>query len=72
MDNTGKAVNALADVLDKNEADESTTVGKQDPYLLRLAVDRQVERQIDEENYLHQVSIWLYPAPGPIRASVRC
>ncbi|GJN71588.1 PH domain-containing protein [Purpureocillium lilacinum] len=54
MDHTRKAVNSLSDVLDKNEVDASSTTGKQDPYLLRLAVDHQVERQIDEENYLHQ------------------
>lgn len=59
MENTSKAVRALADVLDKTEVDSSTTTGKQDPYLMRLAVDRQVERQIDEENYLHQVRIHL-------------
>ncbi|UNI17369.1 phosphatidylinositol 4,5-bisphosphate-binding protein, variant 2 [Purpureocillium takamizusanense] len=54
MDHTRKAVSSLADVLDKNDVDASSTTGKQDPYLLRLAVDHQVERQIDEENYLHQ------------------
>ncbi|ORY67083.1 uncharacterized protein BCR38DRAFT_482722 [Pseudomassariella vexata] len=54
MDNTRKAVNSLQEVLGQNELDSALTTGKQDPYLLRLAVDRQVERQIDEENYLHQ------------------
>ncbi|KAI1264551.1 hypothetical protein F5Y18DRAFT_417539 [Xylariaceae sp. FL1019] len=54
MDNTRRAVKALQEVLGHNELDPSTTTGKQDPYLLRLAVDRQVERQLDEENYLHQ------------------
>ncbi|KAI1319591.1 hypothetical protein F5Y16DRAFT_414214 [Xylariaceae sp. FL0255] len=54
MDGTRKAVNALQEVLGHSELDSSTTTGKQDPYLLRLAVDRQVERQLDEENYLHQ------------------
>ncbi|KJZ72396.1 hypothetical protein HIM_08199 [Hirsutella minnesotensis 3608] len=54
MDGTRKAVEALADVLDKTDIDSAATTGKQDPYLMRLAVDRQVERQIDEENYLHQ------------------
>jgi hypothetical protein len=54
MDHTRKAVKSLNDVLGRNELDESLTTGKQDPYLLRLAVDRQVERQLDEENYLHQ------------------
>lgn len=56
---TRKAVDNLQDVLGQNELDPSLTTGKQDPYLLRLAVDRQLERQIDEENYLHQVR--LYP-----------
>ncbi|POR36487.1 Phosphatidylinositol 4,5-bisphosphate-binding protein SLM1 [Tolypocladium paradoxum] len=54
MDSTNKAVRSLSDVLDKSEVDSASTTGKQDPYLLRLAVDRLVERQIDEENYLHQ------------------
>lgn len=54
MEATGKAVKALSEVLGKNEMDTSSTTGKQDPYLLKLAVDRQIERQIDEENYLHQ------------------
>lgn len=56
MDQTRKAVKNLSDVLGKTEMDESSTTGKSDPYLLRLAVDRQLERQLDEENYLHQVS----------------
>ena len=55
MDATAKVVRTLQDALGKNEMDSATTTGKQDPFLLRLAVDRQVERQLDEENYLHQV-----------------
>lgn len=58
MDGTRKAVRALQEVLGQSEVDPSMTTGKQDPYLLRLAVDRQVERQLDEENYLHQVHIY--------------
>ncbi|CAI4214612.1 unnamed protein product [Parascedosporium putredinis] len=54
MDGTRRAVKSLQDVLGRTELDTSMTTGKQDPYLLRLAVDRQVDRQIDEENYLHQ------------------
>jgi hypothetical protein len=56
MESTRRAVKALQDALGQSELDSSLVTGKQDPYLLRLAVDRQVERQIDEENYLHQVS----------------
>lgn len=55
MDSTRKAVNQLQEALGQNELDPALTIGKQDPYILRLAVDRQLERQIDEENYLHQV-----------------
>lgn len=55
MDGTKRAVKSLQEILGQNEVDSSMTTGKQDPYLLRLAVDRQVERQLDEENYLHQV-----------------
>lgn len=54
MDATRKAVKILQDTIGQSDLDPATTTGKQDPYLLRLAVDRQVERQIDEENYLHQ------------------
>jgi hypothetical protein len=57
MDSTRRAVNQLQDVLGQAELDTALTTGKQDPYLLRLAVDRQLERQIDEENYLHQVCL---------------
>ena len=56
MEHTRKAVRALGDALGQSDIDASQMTGKQDPYLLRLAVDRQLERQVDEENYLHQVS----------------
>ena len=55
MEATRRAVNSLQEILGKTELDPALTTGKEDPYLLRLAVDRQLERQIDEENYLHQV-----------------
>lgn len=54
-EHTRKAVRILQETLGKSEVDSALTTGKEDPYLLRLAVDRQLERQIDEENYLHQV-----------------
>ncbi|KAK1753463.1 putative 4,5-bisphosphate-binding protein [Echria macrotheca] len=54
MDTTRRAVNHLQEILGQTELDSALTTGKQDPYLLRLAVDRQLERQIDEETYLHQ------------------
>lgn len=57
MEGTRKVVNYLQEALGQSSVDPAQQTGKQDPYLLKLAVDRQVERQIDEENYLHQVSI---------------
>jgi hypothetical protein len=67
MESTRRAVNTLQDGLGQSDIDPSQMVGKQDPYLLKLAVDRQVEKQIDEENYLHQVSNWL---PCPLETSL--
>lgn len=55
MDATRKAVQLLGEALGQSEIDSAQITGKQDPYLLKLHVDRQVEKQIDEENYLHQV-----------------
>lgn len=57
MESTRRAVTNLQEALGQSEVDSAQTTGRQDPYLLRLAVDRQVEKQIDEENYLHQVSL---------------
>ncbi|KAK7757525.1 phosphatidylinositol 4,5-bisphosphate-binding protein [Diatrype stigma] len=70
MDGTRKAVNALQEVLGHNEVDSAMTTGKQDPYLLRLAVDRQVERQLDEENYLHKAYLNLETSGRELEAIV--
>ncbi|KAM0230936.1 hypothetical protein ACHAP5_011233 [Fusarium lateritium] len=70
MDHTRKVVKTLSDILGRNELDEASTTGKQDPYLLRLAVDRQVERQLDEENYLHQAYLNLENSGRELEAIV--
>jgi hypothetical protein len=57
MENTRRAVNDLQEGLGQSDIDPAQMTGKKDPYLLKLATDRQVEKQIDEENYLHQVSL---------------
>lgn len=54
-DVTRKAVAALEESLRAVDSDPASAIGKQDPFVVRLGVDRQVERQIDEENYLHRV-----------------
>ena len=53
---TRKCVAALEEALSAVDTDPAAIAGKGDPYVVRLGVDRQVERQIDEENYLHRVS----------------
>lgn len=52
---TRKAVRDLQEALGLVDAEPSATVGKGDPFIVRLRVERQVEKQIDEENYLHRV-----------------
>ena len=52
---TRKAVHNLQEALDMVDTDPGAASGKGDPFIIKLGVDRQVERQIDEENYLHRV-----------------
>ena len=54
---TRKAVHDLQDALGSSSTDP-----KSDPYLVRLGVERQLGRQIEEENYLHRVGLrtWLF------------
>ena len=47
---TKKAVRDLQGALGSSSTDP-----KSDPYLVRLGVDRQLGKQIEEENYLHRV-----------------
>ena len=53
---TRKAVRDLQEALGLVDTEPNATVGRGDPFIVRLRVERQVERQIDEENYLHRVS----------------
>ena len=55
MEGTRRAVRDLHDALENVKSDSGGASGKGDPYVVKLGVDRQVERQIDEENYLHRV-----------------
>lgn len=52
---TRKAVRHLQEALGLVDTDPAAAAGKDDPFIVRLGVDRQVERQIEEENYLHRV-----------------
>ncbi|KAI9052514.1 hypothetical protein LZ554_003858 [Drepanopeziza brunnea f. sp. 'monogermtubi'] len=67
---TRKVVNELADALGQSDLDPAQMTGKKDPYLLKLAADRQVEKQIDEENYLHQAYLNLEASGRELEAIV--
>jgi ribosomal protein L9 len=53
---TKRAVRAFQEALGSVDHDVATSSGKGDPFIVKMGVDRQVERQIEEENYLHRVS----------------
>lgn len=63
QDATRKAVRALQDSLGSIDHDAASTAGKGDPFLVKMGVDRQLEKQIEEENYLHRVSCKCIPLP---------
>ncbi|KAF3931679.1 hypothetical protein ABW19_dt0201158 [Dactylella cylindrospora] len=51
---TRRAVTQLSDSLLAVDANPSLASGKNDPYIVKLAVDKQLRRQLAEENYLHR------------------
>lgn len=53
---TKREVEKLKEALAHADREDGSAVGKSDPFVVRLGVDRMVEKQIDEENYLHRVS----------------
>ena len=57
QEGTRKAVHTLQETLRSMGIDVSTVSGKGDPFIVKMSVDRQVERQIEEENYLHRVRV---------------
>lgn len=53
---TRRVVRDLQSVLDTAETNPHSSSGKDDPFIVKLGVDRQLAKQIEEENYLHRVS----------------
>lgn len=53
---TKRNVRSLQEAIGGVDHDAGTTTGRGDPFLVKMTVDRQLERQIEEENYLHRVS----------------
>lgn len=56
QETTKRAMKAYQEALGQVDHDAAATSGKGDPFIIKMGVDRQLERQIDEENYLHRVS----------------
>ncbi|KAL2853833.1 hypothetical protein BJY01DRAFT_258711 [Aspergillus pseudoustus] len=54
VDATRKSVRQLQEALGLVDEDPSATSGKGDPFIVRLTVEKQIEKQIEEENYLHR------------------
>lgn len=63
VESTRKAVRNLQESLGLVDVDPSASSGRHDPYILRLQVDKLVDKQIEEENYLHRVC-FLVPVSG--------
>jgi hypothetical protein len=59
-DGTRREVEKLQEALRMADHDDGSATGKNDPFVVRLGVDRAIERQIDEENYLHRVCVARY------------
>ena len=55
-DSTRREVEKLQEALQHADHEDGSATGKNDPFVVKLGVDRMVEKQIDEENYLHRVS----------------
>ncbi|KAL1959886.1 hypothetical protein VTO42DRAFT_1031 [Malbranchea cinnamomea] len=54
VESTRKAVRHLHEALGLVDTDAAATSGKGDPFIIKMEVDRQIQKQLEEENYLHR------------------
>jgi len=54
---TKREVEKLQEALQHVDHEDGSATGKMDPFIVKLGVDKLVERQVDEENYLHRVGL---------------
>lgn len=54
-ENTRREILKLTEALTGLDSNPQNAAGKTDPYLVKVGLQRQLKRQIDEENYLHKV-----------------
>ena len=59
-DATRKVLVQLSEAIQALNTESHSVVGKNEPYLARLQAERQVRRQLVEENHLHKVSLPSY------------
>lgn len=50
-----RAIASFQDALQLVESDEKSVSGRDDPFIVKLGVERQIGKHIEEENYLHRV-----------------
>ncbi|KAK5734353.1 phosphatidylinositol 4,5-bisphosphate-binding protein [Elasticomyces elasticus] len=53
-ESTKREVEKLQEALQHVDHEDGSATGKSDPFVVKLGVDKMVERQVDEENYLHR------------------
>lgn len=58
-ENTRKEILKLTEALTGLDSNPQNAAGKTDPYLVKVGLQRQLRRHIDEENYLHKVRFYL-------------
>lgn len=54
---TRKEIIKLTEALTALDSNPQNGAGRADPYLVKLGLEKQLKRQIDEENYLHKVGL---------------
>lgn len=54
MEHTRKALAQLQDSLDASQSRGAAASGRGDPFMVRVALEKQLASQLDEENYLHR------------------
>ena len=59
MEQTRRVVGTLEAAESTYDTNPMSITGKSDPFVLRLGVERQIEKQLDEENYLHRVNLYV-------------
>nr|POE48782.1 phosphatidylinositol 4,5-bisphosphate-binding protein slm1 [Quercus suber] len=69
-ESTRREVEKLQEALQHADHEDGMATGKSDPFVVRLGVDRAIEKQVDEENYLHRAYLNLESSGRELEAIV--